>query len=355
MNNGEEEWHDWWVRHESLFEEARLEWGTLHEELYNLELFADTLLTADTLEAVRACERAAILISGSDETPYEADSRKRPHCTADEATHASALEAAERKVRSLLSEVAPGVWRLSIFTPRFCRLLLEELQHYETSGIPLRRPNGMNRFGAILDQLGLEASLSYLCRRILRPLGSEALEALVRDVACAGEARGVAQLSMPSHPPPLGGMLFPELIGRGDADYTYGFVVKYRMGEDVALAEHADASVLTLNVNLGMPGFTGGELVFKGTRFLDDQPRQMPAHTVGFAQMTPGDGILHLGGQYHAALPLTAGERVNFVLWMFGKHGVVRVAPYEETERLDAMQRWGAYAEEEMQHQLRST
>lgn len=152
-----------------------------------------------------------------------------------------------------------------------------------------------------------------------------------------------------------GGLLFPELISKGDADFTYGFVVKYRVGEDVSLAEHADASVLTLNVNLGVPGFTGGELVFKGTRFLDDRPRQMPPHTVDFSQMVPGDGILHLGGQYHQALPLTAGQRVNFVLWMFGKHGVVRVAPYEEGERLDATRRWSAYPEEEMRKQLRST
>ena len=32
-----------------------------------------------------------------------------------------------------------------------CALLLEELEHIRASGVPLRRPKGMNRFGAILE------------------------------------------------------------------------------------------------------------------------------------------------------------------------------------------------------------
>ena len=78
-------------------------------------------------------------------------------------------------------------------TERFCEMLLEELRHYEDSGIPLRRPNGMNRFGAILDQLGLEASLDYLSRRFVRPLGQ---------------------------------LLFPWLISHSDADEHYAFAVR---------------------------------------------------------------------------------------------------------------------------------
>ena len=192
-------------------------------------------------------------------------------------------------------------------------LLLEELVHYERSGIPLRRPNGMNRYGAILDELGLTASLDHLCQRYLRPLGQ---------------------------------MLYPHLIARGDADEHYGFIVRYKRGEDVALAEHADASVLTMNANLGYPGFTGGALAFRGTRGLDQNPRGVAASTVGFADFEPGEAILHLGGQYHAALPIEEGERVNLVVWQFAKHGVVRFMPYEEAEQLSADKRWRAYPEE---------
>ena len=34
---------------------------------------------------------------------------------------------------------------------------------------------------------------------------------------------------------------------------------------------------------------------------------------------------------------------MNLVLWLHGKHGVVRFAPYDECERLSAEQRWRAY------------
>ena len=37
-----------------------------------------------------------------------------------------------------------------LFTMEFSKLLLEELEHVSNSGIPMRRPNGMNRYGAIL-------------------------------------------------------------------------------------------------------------------------------------------------------------------------------------------------------------
>ena len=80
-----------------------------------------------------------------------------------EAAAARGEEIDERPLLALFTEAgAPGVWRFPLFTPAFCTLLLEELEHHEASGIPLRRPNGMNRYGAILDELGLEASLAYL-------------------------------------------------------------------------------------------------------------------------------------------------------------------------------------------------
>lgn len=142
-------------------------------------------------------------------------------------------------------------------------------------------------------------------------------------------------------------MLYPWLIASGDADEHYGFVVRYKLGEDLALAEHADASVLTLNANLGYRGFTGGALTFRGTRGVDDKPQAVPPSLVDFADFAPGEAIVHLGGQYHAALPIESGERVNLVLWLHAKHEVVRFAPYPEPERLSAVQRWNAYPWEE--------
>jgi len=282
-SGGEIEEHEFWVSNEDLLQAARLEYGPLHPELYDLDWHATDFLHPDLVSVVEACEEAA------------RSGRRVP----------------EETVRALLQPAgAPGVWRLPMFTEHFCTLLLEELAHYERSGIPLRRPNGMNRFGAILDQLGLSRSLQHLTRRYLRPLGQ---------------------------------MLYPWLIARGDADEHYGFVVRYKLGEDLALAEHADASVLTLNANLGYPGFTGGALAFRGTRGVDEQPRAVPASHVDFSLFQVGDAILHLGGQYHAALPLESGERVNLVVWCFAKHDVVRFAPHDERDRLSAAQRWRAY------------
>ena len=49
------------------------------------------------------------------------------------------------------------------------------------------------------------------------------------------------------------------------------------------------------------------------------------------------------GGAYHEAMPILAGERSNLILWVFGQHGSVRVAPYADGEsgRTNASSRWG--------------
>ena len=169
---GEFERAHWWDEHGDLFEEARREYGPLHPQLYELQAHEADYLDGGLVAAVRDAEEQA----------------------------AAGGDVDEAGVLALLSPTdAPGVHRLRVFTPLFCTHLLEELRHYEASGIPLRRPNGMNRFGAILDQLGMHASLEYLSRRYVRPLGQ---------------------------------MLFPWLISSGDADEHYAFAVKYKRGED---------------------------------------------------------------------------------------------------------------------------
>ena len=41
------------------------------------------------------------------------------------------------------------------------------------------------------------------------------------------------------------------------------------------------------------------------------------------------------------------GCRVNLIVWLFGAHGVVRVAPYDEPAQLQPHQRWSAAASEQ--------
>ena len=110
--NAEFEGAEWWEEHAELFAAARAEWGVLHPELYDLEASADAFLDPRLLRAVTALERAAA---------------------------AGGPPVDEGELRALLTPAAPGVWRFPLFTPRFCELLLEELRHAESSGVPLRR------------------------------------------------------------------------------------------------------------------------------------------------------------------------------------------------------------------------
>lgn len=218
----------------------------------------------------------------------------------------------EQSVLQLFDEVVPGVFASDrLFTQDFLDDLLEELEHIESSGIPRRRPNGMNRYGVILDQVGLENAFKGLVAQYIRPLAA---------------------------------MLFPELVGANDADEQYAFTVRYEEGGDRELAKHADASVATLNLCLGRPGWRGGELRFfeSGGRGFYALPKGNASAGFGDLVFRPGLAVLHRGQHKHQALPLAEGERSNMVVWLFAEYGVVRVAPYPKDQQLSAHQRWSA-------------
>ena len=46
-------------------------------------------------------------------------------------------------LRALVEEVSPGIYAFDMLSPAFCATLLEELEHYEASGLPVSRPNSM--------------------------------------------------------------------------------------------------------------------------------------------------------------------------------------------------------------------
>ena len=63
-------------------------------------------------------------------------------------------EVGEESLNSFFDEPIPGVFRSNkIFTPDFLNMILEEIDHKNNAGIPLHRPNSMNRFGVILKVL----------------------------------------------------------------------------------------------------------------------------------------------------------------------------------------------------------
>lgn len=208
----------------------------------------------------------------------------------------------DRRVAKLRQLVQPtaveGVFALPLLARPFCAHLLEEIAHLRDSGIPLRRPNGMNRYGAILTDLGFQTGLlEILAAHIVRPLAQA---------------------------------IYPQWVQGEEVEEVFGFMVRYDMSGDVELAEHADASCVTLNVCLGpeddgREAFEGGELAFRGVRFQDGdaakRPQTVIKHHVGVA-------ILHLGQHLHQATPITAGVRENLIMWMTGAGGWVRVRPY---------------------------
>ena len=86
--------------------------------------------------------------------------------------HPELLDALQGKVEleRVVVEVSPGIYAFPMFTDAFCTMLLEELTHYNASGLPAQRPNTMNHNGLILNQLGLAPLADSLMRTYVQPL-----------------------------------------------------------------------------------------------------------------------------------------------------------------------------------------
>jgi len=174
-------------------------------------------------------------------------------------------------------EIAPGAYAFPLFTEAFCARLLADLDAWERSPLPRRRPNSMNAGGLVVNDCGMER------------LGDDLLENIVG---------------------PLAAKLFGDEVFARSLDHHHLFAVRYAVGEDETLAMHHDASEVTLNVCLGTAGFEGGALQFCG-RVGDGDHRAASGafdHRVGTA-------VLHLGRHRHGVARLVSGERANLVLW----------------------------------------
>ncbi|XP_029121646.1 2-oxoglutarate and iron-dependent oxygenase domain-containing protein CP2 isoform X3 [Elaeis guineensis] len=144
----------------------------------------------------------------------------------------------------------------------------------------IMRPNTMNKYGAVLDDFGLEPMLSKLMEEFICPMSK---------------------------------VFFPE-VGGSTLDSHHGFVVEYGKDKDLELGFHVDDSEITLNVCLGKQ-FSGGELFFRGVRCdkhvnSDTQPEEILDYS-----HVPGQAILHRGRHRHGARATTSGHRINLLLW----------------------------------------
>ncbi len=183
-----------------------------------------------------------------------------------------------------LEEIHPRVFQLPLLSRAWCRRFLREVEHREAwserRGETLTRPNSMNEYGVILDEIGFTPFLDALLQRCLAPLGAR---------------------------------LYPDL-GAAALDAHHGFVVHYEDGKDEDLGFHVDDSEMTLNLCLG-DEFGGSELYFRGMRC--DLHRQTGSHPEEVFEYdhVPGTALLHAGKQRHGVHSLRWGLRKNLIVW----------------------------------------
>lgn len=212
----------------------------------------------------------------------------------------------EHLVKSLLEEVATDVYQFQFFDPARLAVLRGYLEKVWNANIPMRPPYGivLNRRGAMLDK----RSEGYLAAPSFQEFYNQVLNTYMR---------------------PISRLLFPEIIGYDTQ--TFGFSIYYDPSTDASIRPHTDASSVTLNINLNLPGeeFSGSELDFYD---------QVNAKVVQLS-FKPGTAMIHKGNVPHAAKPITSGDRTNLVLWLFGDNGRIP-APGSKRTDIDAKERW---------------
>lgn len=213
----------------------------------------------------------------------------------------------EGAVKKLWQEVSPGVYKCQFFDPERLTQLRDYLESTFNANIPLRAPYGivLNRGGAMLDA----RSEGFLAAPSFQKFYRNIIDIYMR---------------------PIARLLFPEITGHDSQ--TFGFSIKYQAGTDTSLRLHTDASAVTMNVNLNLPGehFSGS-----GLDFYD------PNRSVKTAfNFEPGVATLHRGHIPHAAKAITAGERTNLVFWLYGENGFVPYGNKQQVPFIDAKTRW---------------
>ncbi|XP_014874869.1 2-oxoglutarate and iron-dependent oxygenase domain-containing protein 2 [Poecilia latipinna] len=192
--------------------------------------------------------------------------------------YCSSSDACEEGLTELLEDVgAPRVYRLPVFEKSFCEQLVEELEHFEESTAPKGRPNTMNHYGILLNELGFDEDF-------ITPLREHYLQ-------------------------PLASLLYPDCGGRC-LDSHKAFVVKYAMNEDLDLSYHYDNAEVTLNVSLGKE-FKDGNLFFGDMRQVSISETECTE-----VEHRVSEGLLHRGQHMHGALPISCGQRWNLIVWM---------------------------------------
>ncbi len=187
----------------------------------------------------------------------------------------SALASGETEpLRSLMRECAPGIFAFPMLTHEACALLIGEVDAYADSSLPASRPNSMNKYGLVLNEVGMEPLFDSLQSRVLAPIAS---------------------------------LLFP--LEGGSLDRHHSFVVQYEEGKDLGLDMHTDNSDVTFNICLGRE-FEGAGLTFCG-----DMGHSGHRHFTYRHEHVVGHAVAHLGRRRHGADDIAGGERLNLIVW----------------------------------------
>ncbi len=215
--------------------------------------------------------------------------------------------AQEKSVKELWTEVFPNVYEAQFFDPEKLSALREFLERAAQADIPMRPPYGLvlNRGGAMLDP----RSQGYLAAPTFQAFYQDLMNHFMR---------------------PIARLLFPDVYGYDSQ--TFGFSIQWEAGKDTTLQAHTDASSVTLNINLNLPGeeFSGSAV-----RFID--PATKAVKDLSFA---PGTALIHHGSALHASKPITQGERHNFVLWLYGQNGQIPYHHGHTQAPISAQERW---------------
>ncbi len=167
------------------------------------------------------------------------------------------------------------VYSFKIFSHRFLTMLNKEIENFYSTGIEAHRPNSMNNYGIILNDIGMKPMLDKLQETCVIPIAK---------------------------------YLFPGEYSENIVDH-HTFVVKYNANEDVRLDMHTDDSDITFNVCLGND-FKGSTLSFCGNS--GDPDHRKFSHTY---HHEIGRAVIHLGNRRHGADDIVSGTRMNLVSW----------------------------------------
>jgi len=151
---------------------------------------------------------------------------------------------------------------------------MDEVTNYDNSNLPKHRPNSMNNYGVVLNNIGMEPLFDLLLD-IVRPLTKE---------------------------------LYGQ-FGGDSLDHHHTFIVQYKVGKDLSLDMHTDDSEVTFNVNIH-DEFEGSSLNFCGMHGQVDLRKHKLAY-----HHKKGRAVVHAGTQRHGAADITEGERNNLIFW----------------------------------------